>query len=75
MYGTEIFLGGPPKFLPSVAFYGTPTINVLLHFCNANSGLCCSMEPNFSRKICQKFDTFSEILSKNQFFTLHNGLK
>ena len=24
--------GGPPKFWPSVLFYGTPTIDVLLHF-------------------------------------------
>ena len=29
---SEIFLGGPPKFCQCVLFYGTPTINVLLHF-------------------------------------------
>ena len=32
-YTPEIFLGGgPQKFWPSVLFYGTPTIDVLLHF-------------------------------------------
>ena len=49
-----IFLkGGPQKFCPSVLFYDTPTINVLLHFKREFSeiwGLYCSMAANFSRK-------------------------
>ena len=38
-------------------------------------GLCCSMGPNFFRKFCQKFEKFPKIFSKNQCFTLQNGLK
>ena len=38
-------------------------------------GLYCSMGLIFFRKICQKFDRFSKIFSKNQCFTLRNGLK
>ena len=56
-------LGGPLKFWPSVLFYGTPIIDVLLHFKKGFSeirDLCCSRGPNFTRKICRKFDTFSD---------------
>ena len=61
-YCYQRYWGGPPKFWSSVLFYGTPTIMFYSFFKKEFSetwGLCCSMGPNFSRKICQKFDRFS----------------
>ena len=68
----------PPKFWPSVLFYVTLTIKVLLHIQETifgNLGFMLFYRTRFISKILANIRYIFGFFSKSQRFTLQNGRK